>query len=113
MTQFGLLIDNEYCTGCHSCEVACKNEHNIPLGRWGIKLLEMGPWKLGDGKSWEYRFVPVPTKECDLCVDRMAKGAAKPACAHHCLADAIEYGPVEELSKKMCEKGKMCSIFLP
>lgn len=113
MTQFGLLIDNEYCTGCHSCEVACKNEHNIPLGRWGIKLLEMGPWKLADEKSWEYRFVPVPTKECDLCAARMQGGAAKPACAHHCLADAIEYGPVEELAQKMCAKGKMCSIFLP
>ena len=23
----GLLIDYEYCTGCQSCEVACKEEH--------------------------------------------------------------------------------------
>ena len=21
----GLLIDYEFCTGCHSCEVACRN----------------------------------------------------------------------------------------
>ena len=45
MSQNGLLIDNEYCTGCHSCEVACKNEKELPLGQWGIKVLELGPWK--------------------------------------------------------------------
>ncbi|HBT95151.1 MAG TPA: oxidoreductase, partial [Coriobacteriia bacterium] len=22
----GILINYEYCTGCHSCEVACRNE---------------------------------------------------------------------------------------
>lgn len=29
MAQYGLLIDNEYCTGCRSCEVACKNENDL------------------------------------------------------------------------------------
>jgi len=42
MARNGLLIDTEYCTGCHSCEVACKNEHHIPRGQWGIKLTEVG-----------------------------------------------------------------------
>ena len=74
MTHYGLLIDNEYCTGCHSCEVACKNEHDLPLGQWGIKVLELGPWKLMDGKHWEYRYVPVPTSYCDLCADRVEAG---------------------------------------
>ena len=108
----GLLIDNEYCTGCHSCEVACKNEHNLPLGQWGIKIMEMGPWKLMDDKSWEYRFIPVPLKYCDLCEERVSDGEP-PSCVLHCLADAIEYGPVDELAKKMDKKGRMCSIFLP
>lgn len=112
MAQYGLMIDNEYCTGCHSCEVACKNEKDLPLGQWGIKVLELGPWKLMDGKHWEYRYVPVPTSYCDLCVERMAVGE-RPACAHHCLADAIVCAPVDELAGLMIEKGKMCSIYLP
>ena len=37
---YGLLIDYEYCTGCYSCEVACKNELKLPHGKWGIKLLK-------------------------------------------------------------------------
>ena len=112
MTQYGLLIDNEYCTGCHSCEVACKNEHDLPLGQWGLKVLGRGPWKLMDGKHWEDRFVPVPTSSCDLCEERVAAGS-RPTCAHHCLADAIEYGTLEELAVKMAQKGKMASIFIP
>lgn len=112
MSACGLLIDNEYCTGCHSCEIACKNELGLPLGQWGIKVLELGPWKLEDGKKWEYRFVPVPTSSCTLCSSRIDAGK-KPACVKHCLADAIQYGTLEELAAKMAGKGKMASIFIP
>ena len=112
MSQNGLLIDNEYCTGCHSCEVACKNEKELPLGQWGIKVLELGPWKRQDGKTWEYRFVPVLTQDCDLCEDRVADGG-QPSCVLHCLAQVIEYGTLEELAKKMEEKGKMATIVIP
>lgn len=112
MAQYGLMIDNEYCTGCHSCEVSCKNEHNLPLGQWGIKVLELGPWKLMDGKRWEFRYIPVPTSYCDLCANRTDRGE-QPLCVLHCLASAIEYGTLEDLAKKMEEKGKMASIFIP
>lgn len=112
MTHYGLLIDNEYCTGCHSCEVACKNEHDLPLGQWGIKVLELGPWKLMDGKRWEYRYVPVPTSYCDLCADRVERGE-QPSCVHHCLASAMEFGTLEHLATRMDGKGKMASLFVP
>ena len=32
---YGLLINYEFCTGCHSCEVSCQMEHGLagrPLG---------------------------------------------------------------------------------
>ena len=112
MAQYGLMIDNEYCTGCHSCEVACKNERGLPLGQWGIKVLELGPWKRSDGKTWEFRYIPVPTSDCDLCESRVAAGGI-PACQLHCLAQCIEFGTMEELARKMEEKGKMASVFIP
>ena len=104
MSQYGLMIDYEWCTGCYSCEVACRNAHNLPLDKWGIKLTEVGPWQVADRK-WEWNYIPVPTDLCDMCEDRIAKGK-KPACVHHCQALCMEYGTVEELAKKMSEKGK-------
>ncbi len=41
--DFALLIDYKYCSGCHACEIACKNELGLGLGQHGIKLLEMAP----------------------------------------------------------------------
>ena len=46
---YGLLIDYEYCSGCQSCEVTCKETHNYPVGKWGIRVLEEGPWEIEDG----------------------------------------------------------------
>ena len=40
----GILINYEYCTGCHSCEVACKKHLELPKGEFGIKLTEVGPY---------------------------------------------------------------------
>ncbi len=112
MEQHGLLIDNEYCTGCHSCEIACQNEHNLPGDQWGIKVLELGPIKLLERKKWEWRYIPSLTSYCDLCAERTERGE-KPSCVHHCLAQAIEYGTLDELARKMAEKGHMASIFIP
>ena len=111
MSRNGLLIDYQWCTGCHSCEVACKNEHKIPSGQWGIKLTEVGPFKLDDDKI-EWNYVACPTSLCDLCEDRVAKGE-KPTCVHHCLGKCMEYGPLEELVKKAEGKGKKVAIFCP
>lgn len=110
MARNGLLIDYEFCTGCHSCEVACKNAHKIPIGKWGIRILEDGPWQVSDDR-WEYNFIPTPTELCDLCGVAVEKGE-KPSCVHHCLAQVMEYGPVAELVKKMEGKAKTV-LFAP
>ena len=28
----GFIIDNRKCIGCHACTVACKSEHDTPIG---------------------------------------------------------------------------------
>jgi len=112
MSRIGLLIDYEYCTGCHSCEVACKKELNLPNGKFGIKLAKNGPFKLKDTEDkWELTYVPVPTQLCDLCGDRVAAGKL-PSCVQHCQAAVIQYGPVEELAAKLNNKEKQV-LFVP
>ncbi len=44
MPTFGFLIDNRKCIGCHACTVACKSEHQVPIGvdRTWVKYVEKG-----------------------------------------------------------------------
>ena len=32
VTKLGFLLDSDNCIGCHACTVACKIEHDVPLG---------------------------------------------------------------------------------
>ena len=104
MGAYGLLIDYEFCTGCQSCEVACKEEHRIPVGQWGIHLLDDGPWECSDGK-FNWNKIPVPTDLCDLCAGRVAAGK-EPTCVHHCQAFCMRFGTIEELAAELAGKPK-------
>ncbi len=46
MTRYGFVIDQDTCIGCHACTVACKTEHQVPLGvnRTWVKYVETGSW---------------------------------------------------------------------
>ena len=44
MTRLRFLLDSDSCIGCHACTVACKSEHDVPLGvnRTWVKYIETG-----------------------------------------------------------------------
>lgn len=43
MTRPSLLIDLQRCVGCMSCVVACKMEHDVPIGIAWTKVETVGP----------------------------------------------------------------------
>ena len=108
MPRNGLFIEYDYCTGCHACEVACKQEHNFSDGMCGIRvdeLVTVGPDKV------HVDFIPITTRFCDLCAKRTGKGEL-PSCVKHCQAICMMYGPVTELAKAMEDKPRSL-IFAP
>ena len=61
--QYGFAIDQRTCIGCHACTVACKTEHEIPVGqfRTWVKYVDKGQY-------------PATTREfgvmrCNHCTD--------------------------------------------
>ena len=104
MAKKGLLIDYNYCTGCHSCEMACKQELGLSVEQFGIKVSKIGPWKIDDSK-WQYDYIPTPPDLCDLCEERLAEGKL-PSCVHHCQSACMYFGTLEELVALMEGKPK-------
>ncbi|MDA1332682.1 MAG: polysulfide reductase NrfD [Bacteroidetes bacterium] len=44
--NYGFLINNDTCIGCHACSTACKSENEVPLGvqRTWVKSVETGEY---------------------------------------------------------------------
>ena len=106
MAKYGILVDYEWCTGCHSCEFACQMENKFPIGQSGVVVAPVGPWKIDEDK-WQLGYMPIPTDQCDLCVHRQSLGK-EPTCVQHCQAKCLEFGTLEELSAKLTKKTKQC-----
>jgi len=109
MPKYALLIDYQYCTGCHSCEVACKEEHGLGVGKWGIRVFDDGPWQKCDdndqGHNFNWNKIPVPTDLCDGCAERLARNR-EPVCVHNCLGGCMSFGTVEEMAAELAKKPK-------
>ncbi len=73
-----VVVDDSKCIGCHYCFFAC------PFGV---------PQYGADGTM----------KKCDMCLDRLEAGEV-PACVKTCPAEAIHYGPLDELSELARQK---------
>lgn len=94
MARKGLLINYDYCTGCHTCEVACKQEHGYPAGLGGIVVKDCTRQTVD---KVQVDFLPFPTDLCDLCARRTQAGE-QPACVKHCMAACMTYGDVSDLA---------------
>lgn len=98
--QRGLVIDFEWCTGCHSCEIAGKFANNLNYDQWCIKL---GTGKRSVGDRIVLDFIPQPTELCNLCAPRTARGQL-PACVQSCPPQVIRFGTRSELETELQKK---------
>ena len=62
MANYGFAIDLRKCIGCHACTIACKAEHDIPVGvnRCWVKTVEKGAFP-----ETRRLFFPVLCNQCD------------------------------------------------
>src|SRR5512141_617555 len=67
-TRLALLIDLERCTGCKSCEVACKQEHRLGPGEYRNKVV----WTSGVEDAG-LAFLTLTCQHCE-----------RPACVRAC-----------------------------
>lgn len=104
MMRTGMLINYDYCTGCHSCEVACRVEHGFADDEGGVIVKQVGPWEYAPDE-FQYSFIPVITDQCDQCEARVTAGKA-PTCVHHCQANVMAFGDAAALQDLVPEGSK-------
>lgn len=93
------LIDYQWCTGCHACEIACQMLHDLPPEQFGVKLSTVGPYQYGEDQ-WEFQNIPFFTAQCTQCASRQAAGKV-PSCVQHCQAQCLQYGPLDRMVEKL------------
>ena len=97
MNQVNIMIDLEYCIGCRACEIACKQEHNIPVGIKWLNVVKVGPRMLGGKLRMD--FVPMRCKHC-----------AKAPCIEACPEKAItkRSDGIVLINPELCNGCMMC-----
>lgn len=94
---YSLFVDLDRCIGCYACEVACKQEHNLPIGPRWVRVVQDGPREIPGGLHLD--FYP-----------RMCKHCEDPKCAEVCPEKAISKrtdGPVL-IDLDLCTGCKAC-----
>jgi Fe-S-cluster-containing dehydrogenase component len=129
MAKYGLLFRKKDCMGCHACEVACKQEHDLPVGPRLVRVLEKAP-----------DFIPIYCHHCakapcmdacperaiykdelgvvlideDLCIGCMA-------CVDACPFGAMQFNEAQNVATKcdLCihrlreNRGPACALVCP
>ena len=102
MTQnYGFLIDQSKCIGCHACSTACKSENQVPLGvyRTWVKYVETGSYP-----DVRRRF---QVTRCNHC--------ANPPCVRICPVSAMyqRHDGIVEFDPSICIGCKSCMQACP
>ncbi len=96
MTNYGFLIDQRKCIGCHACSTACKSENEVPLGvyRTWVKYVETG--------TFPHTRRHFQVTRCNHC--------ANPPCVRICPVTAMyqRTDGIVEFDPKVCIGCKAC-----
>jgi Fe-S-cluster-containing dehydrogenase component len=97
MVEYALLFDIRRCIGCYACEIACKQENDLPVGPRLIRVITIGPRMVGEKLSMDY--VPVACIQC-----------GKPDCMDVCPKKAITKRPdgIVVINEELCSGCKLC-----
>lgn len=101
MPNYGFLIDQSKCIGCHACSIACKSENQVPLGvnRTWVKYVETGAYP-----DVRRRF---QVTRCNHC--------ANPPCVRICPVSAMyqRADGIVEFDPSVCIGCKSCMQACP
>jgi anaerobic dimethyl sulfoxide reductase subunit B (iron-sulfur subunit) len=109
VSQYAFVVNSDACSGCKTCQVACKDKNDLPIGLHWRKVYEVtsGDWRR-QGDAWEATVAAYNlSTTCHHCLN--------PVCIPCCQADAIfktETGIVL-IDENRCRNCHACELACP
>lgn len=110
MTQYGFYFDATHCTGCKTCEAACRDYNQLELGHSyrHVYELEGGTWTQDENGAWSTDSYTYYTSfSCQHCDN--------PACTKVCPTGAMHKGEngLVSVDTKRCIGCGYCQLACP
>lgn len=95
--EMALIVNTKDCVGCHACEIACKQEYDLPVGPRLIRVSSDGPKQI-EGKL-QLRYKVSFCLQCN-----------QPACRDACPVGAIRVRKdgIVVIDEELCNGCKKC-----
>ena len=96
MTRLGFALLSDSCIGCHACTVACKSEHDVPLGvnRTWLKYIETGEFP-NTGRSFS-------VMRCNHCDDAPCMTICPTSALHRAPNGVVDFDDSRCIGCKAC-----------
>lgn len=109
MPQLAFYVNSDACSGCKTCQVACKDRNNLPAGVHWRRVLEVtsGAWEK-KGDAWTSTVLAYHLSvSCHHCVE--------PVCGRQCSVDAIWKRPdgIVLIDQSRCTRCNKCRTDCP
>ncbi len=99
MAKKAFLVDIDRCIGCYACEIACKDENDLPPRIRRVKINAI------DVAEFNRFYIPIfaldksGVEACTLCPKLQAEGR-RPACVNNCLTNALHFDDADKMDEK-------------
>lgn len=113
MAQYGFYFNSDVCTGCKTCQVACKETYGLPTDTLWRKVYNY------QGGSWEYdetTQIYSPVDVFGYFVSIACNHCAAPACISVCPVAAVSKDPdtgLVSIDEELCIGCNSCETACP
>ncbi|MTJ80307.1 MAG: dimethylsulfoxide reductase subunit B [Telmatospirillum sp.] len=110
MKQLGFFVDSSRCSGCKTCQVACKDNKDLDLGQRFRRVYEFGggSWH-NDGGAWHQEtFTYYLSIACNHCDDAVCVSGCPTGAMHKRAEDGLVV-----IDDKVCVGCRYCEMRCP